>query len=422
MKTRRWWLLNALAFALVLAGLVLRRGELIAMALPLLLFSAAGVARPLTVQLIIRRQLSADHCLGGQPVTVLLEIVNEGPAAIVAYIRDLLPAGVRIHTGQAELTTALKPGGKARVEYQVTASRGLFRFESVYVHTQDSLGLNSWEQELSCPARLAVLPDAEELSASDLEIRPRRTRIFAGTIPARAGGVGLAYFGSRPYQSGDALRWINWKATARRNEPITNEFEQERAADVGIILDARRSADVCANGSSLFEHSVKAALSLANYFIRTGNRVGLLRYGEHLDWTAPGFGRQQQEKILEELIDAQQGDSVVFKELENLPVWLFPTQSQLVLVSPVLRGDVEFIRYLRAREYRVLVVSPDPIAFELSGQLVEGDSALAMAMRIARLQRRATLDKLRRAGVRVVDWNLHEPLARALRRARRELR
>ena len=56
----------------------------------------------------------------------------------------------------------------------------------------------------------------------------------------------MSFWGVREYQMGDSLRHINWKIAARRmiaarqaQELFTNEFEQERIADVGLILDAR---------------------------------------------------------------------------------------------------------------------------------------------------------------------------------------
>jgi uncharacterized protein (DUF58 family) len=422
-RTGRWWLLWGLAFGLTAMGLALRRGDIMALVLPLWLWTLAGASPLPALTLEARRALSRAQAQGGEPVTVTVEVENKSVRPIVAELYDRPPAGLQVVEGSTALQVALAPGERACLEYTVTAHRGLFQFESILTRAGDPWGFRILEQALSCPARLAVLPAVEDLEAADLEIRPRRTRVYAGIIPARAGGTGIEYFGSRPYRPGDELRRLNWKATARRDEPVTDEFEQERAADVAIILDARRVADVCAGGEKLFEHSARAAASLARYFLRQGNRVGLLRYGEHLDWTFPGFGRRQEEKILEALTRARQGDSLVFQELERLPVWLFPAGSQIVLISPVRRKDVPVIRYLRARDWRVLVVSPDPIAFELhrwgnrapAGQRGTWETAV----RLARLERSALLDKLRRVGVRVVDWDVRGSLTQALRCARR---
>ncbi|MCK7482209.1 MAG: DUF58 domain-containing protein [Candidatus Moduliflexus flocculans] len=80
--------------------------------------------------------------------------------------------------------------------------------------------------------------------------------------------------GTRPFVDGDPQRHINWKASARWDTLITNLFEQERIADIGIVLDARKVAEVSNGDESLFEHSVQAAAGLARYFLGKGNRGG----------------------------------------------------------------------------------------------------------------------------------------------------
>jgi len=71
-------------------------------------------------------------------------------------------------------------------------------------------------------------------------IRPRRTNVYSGTIPARLGGPGVEFFGVREYARGDPPAWINWNISARHPQSLySNEFEQERVADIGIVLDSR---------------------------------------------------------------------------------------------------------------------------------------------------------------------------------------
>ena len=127
-----------------------------------------------------------------------------------------------------------------------------------------------------------------------------------------------------------------------------------------------------------------------------------------IEWTFPGYGKPQRARILAALAKADLGEHAVFKELEHLPTRLFPSESQIVLVSPLLRGDVPMLRYLRALGYHVLVISPDPIAFEK--RFLPQDECTALAEGIARMERDATLSKLRRARVNVVEWDLTIPL------------
>jgi uncharacterized protein (DUF58 family) len=223
----------------------------------------------------------------------------------------------------------------------------------------------------------------------------------------------VEFLGIREYQAGDPQRWINWRVSARHPRYLfSNEFEQERIADVGLILDARRQTDIRLPDDSLFEHSVSATASLAEAFLRDGNRVGLLVYGRFLDWTFPGYGKVQRERILQALARAETGESQVFENLDYLPTRYFPAQSQLVLVSPLTGDDVPMLIRLRARGYQLLVIRPDPIAFEVKA--LEVEPSVAVAARIVRVERVMRLRQLQQAGIRIVDWQVDQPFDQAV--------
>jgi uncharacterized protein (DUF58 family) len=251
------------------------------------------------------------------------------------------------------------------------------------------------------------------LALRSIAIRPLRTLAHAGPVPARQGGTGIEFFGVRPYETGDPLRWVNWTKTARHpSELFSNEFEQERIADVGVIVDARLRSNIWSHGDSLFEYAVQAAASLASAFLDAGNRVALLIYGSGIEWTFPGYGKLQRERIMQALAGAHPGERDIFEALEYVPTRLFPPRSQMVIVSPLWGDDLPTIVGLRARGYQTLVVSPDPVAFELAG--MEDHHPTAIAGRIARIERVLLLRRLRQAGVWTVDWPVNRPLDQAL--------
>lgn len=140
---------------------------------------------------------------------------------------------------------------EAMQEYQVTlegetlklGKRGSFEFDTIQVSASDHLDLARQEQSWSRPARLLILPEIRKLGR--IAIRPMRTRFYAGQTPSRQSGSGTDFFGVRMYQPGDPLRAINWRLSARHPRWIfANEYESERIADVGLILDARKRSDV----------------------------------------------------------------------------------------------------------------------------------------------------------------------------------
>ena len=91
-----------------------------------------------------------------------------------------------------------------------------------------------------------------------------------------------------------------------------------------------------------------------------------------------------------------------------MPVRQFPAKSQIVMVSPLLPEDIAIITRLRARGYAVMIVSPDPVAYEA------GDIQ-APAYRLAHAERAFMLRQLRRSGVQVVDWQVEQALEAAVR-------
>ena len=409
-------LLSMIVLLLLVAGLSLRRGEILLLIVPVLAYLVAGIwlsFSPEEVRLRARRKIAQRQLLSREETEVRIEVMNEGRRLAEVGLSEELPQGLMVLDGETRSVVSLGPGERAELEYRVSAERGRFEFTSVRARVADSLGFNLVELELPCPGEILFTPPFEELR--DITIAPRRTKVYSGVVKARLGGTGVEFFGTREYYQGDEFRWIDWNATARLGRLITTEFEQERVADVGLILDARARADVVVEGESLFEYSVQAMASLARYFIKEGNRVGLLIYGRYLDWTFPGYGRLQLVKLMEALTRAEKGDKAIFEGLENIPRRLFPAGSQLVLVSRLLPQDIEVLRRLRAF-YSVIVVSPDPFEFEWARRPERGGAA-ELAQRIGRLRRKLMLGKLREAGIRVVDWKVSQPLKGAAKEA-----
>lgn len=411
---RRLLLLALLVYGLTFGALFALDGRLLVLAIPLLLALGAGLLfGPEALDLTARRELDQERVSAGTPVTVRLTVTNHGGPLEDVLVEDAPPPGLEVVGGQTSLLTSLAPGESAELRYTVRSGRGRFALGPVRVGARDLGDVLRREAavEPAGEAELHVLPDV--LKVRRIDIRPRQTRVYAGTIPARTGGPGVEFFGVRGYAPADPLRHINWRASARHPGALyANEFQQERIADVGLILDARERTNVRREGRSLFEHGVRATAALAEAFLNDGNRVGLLLYGHLLDYTSPGYSRRQRERILRALARAETGDSQVFDDLNYLPTRFFPPKSQIVLVTPLTADDPASLISLRARGYEVLVISPDPVSFER--RALPGTPQVEMAARIARLERALLFRRLRRAGIRIVDWDVDEPFERAL--------
>ena len=400
-------LLGLLIYGLLLAGIGTVHGEFIALALPLVAYLLVGyLMAPEKIKLEATRHMSAERVSPDAEVEVTVTVTNLGSHLEDVLLEDALPAGLTVRSGFNRHLLRLKKGSAYTFKYTVSGPRGAYVLQGLEVSVHDPLAVSRSRVGVEAKGRLFVLPPVTRIR--QVAIRPRRTRVYSGTIPARAGGAGTDFFGVREYQPGDPPSAINWRMSARYVDKFyANEFQQERVADVGIILDGRLRTNEFASGHSLFEYSVQAAASLADALLNQGNRVGLLVYASFLRWTFPGYGKIQRERILHALANARTGESQVFSDLVHLPSRLFPPESQIVLVSPLSDDDLMPLVQLRAQGYEVMVVSPNPVRFELS--YLSTNDINQLAGRVVHMERILLLQRMGRAGIHVLDWDVTEP-------------
>ena len=406
--------LGIITYLLLLAGMATVHGEIFMLMLPLVVYLLTGyLFAPDELKLEVTRQLSAERVAPNSDIQITVTVTNRGSLLEEVLLEDILPADLKIVSGHTRHLVRLPKGGTYTFTYTVTGPRGGYGFEKVRVKVNDHLSVTSREVQLEAKGQLFIFPPVMRLR--HVAIHPRRTRVYAGLIPAKAGGSGTEFFGVREYQPGDSPRTINWRASAHSMDDLySNEFQQERVADVGIVLDGRLRSNEFARGHSMFEYSVQAAAALADALLMQGNRVGLLVYATYLQWTIPGYGKVQRERILHSLAHAKPGVSEVFSDLAHIPTRLFPPESQIILVSPVLEDDLKPLVQLRAQGYQVLTICPDPVQFELS--YLEKNRNVELASRVIKLERALLLQKVQRAGIQVLDWDVSEPFDLVVKR------
>jgi uncharacterized protein (DUF58 family) len=413
--TSRAWLIVFLLFFLLMDALLTVNGALAAFAIPFVLYLGAGVLlAPSLPPLQARRSLDQDTVLQDRPVHARIEI--EGFTATVeeAYISDVENDELALVAGATQTCQRLVKGQSAHLDYTFTASRSNIVFRDIEVSANDPFNLFHYHQTLTAPANVLVLPVYAPIRS--FRIRPASTHGFAGSIPIHRGGSGLSFFGVREYQPGDPQRQLNWRVAARYEDSLfTNEYEQERIADVGIILDARSRNNLSVNGKSFFEYAVHAAAVVSEALLHDGNRVSLLVYGNVSQRVFPGYGKPQLRRILRVLARLRVSNNTALDSLRYLPTRQFPSRSQLIMVSPLGMDDLPILLGLRSQGYSLMVISPDLVEFE--SRLYPDETIFQQAARLARIERAAILRNLRRAGVELVDWDTRQALDQTIQLA-----
>ena len=426
-KSRLYYLITLISL-LIFAGLALRSAAILTLSVPLLAYLGAAVyLAPRQAALLAERSLEVRLADGtpqaapppeapervlpaGSLVTVRVSVKNQGGELSEAVITD----------GPWGHATSLETGASSEWEYSFTPRRGRLVFPDLEALAGDPFGLFARRVAIPAPTdgrtrgALLTLPYSQPLKR--LPLRPPLLRGFAGPVAARRPGSGTDFYGVREYQPGDSPRHLNWRMSSKHEHDLfTNEYEGERFADIGLILDARQSRNLISPGGELFEAGVLAAASLGQTLLRDGHRVSLLVYGFSMERVMPGAGRAQGERLLRALAAARPLHNYALDNLNYLPTRMFPPHSQIVFVSPLAEEDFGPLVRHRALGYDVLVVSPNPVEFEAREISPSGDSEHTLAVRLARIERDLLVRRLERYGVWVVDWAVHRPLGEALR-------
>jgi len=384
------------------------------MALPFLTYFGLGILQsPSAGKLRFHATRAVEKIDAGGGI-VRIAACNRGGETVHLRLTDPLQPGMRLAEGQTQTLAALRAGEEARLEYTFHSGRGSFTWESVRAVASDPLGVVETELHLPAAARFQVQPELKKFRP--FPIRPQRTLHTAGSIPARMGGRGTDFWGVREYHPGDPLRRLDWRRTARHpGQFYSKEFEQEEIAEIGLILDARQKTDLRAGENGLFEHSARAAASLAEMFLRQGNRVSLLIFGKEIEFLFPGYGKNQLHRILHALSKAVPVMNPDFDSLHFLPLHMFSSRSFIMILSPLAPGDWRLFPRLRAHGYPALLISPDPIDY--ARRALPDDRTTGLATRLAQIERRLQIGKITQLWIPVVEWQVDRPLDPLVRAA-----
>ena len=72
------------------------------------------------------------------------------------------------------------------------------------------------------------------------------------------------------------IRNINWKATAKRNQLMVNQFQDERSQPIYNIIDKGRAMKMPFEGLSLLDYAINSTLVLSNVALKKQDKAGTL--------------------------------------------------------------------------------------------------------------------------------------------------
>ncbi|HZY77719.1 MAG TPA: DUF58 domain-containing protein [Jatrophihabitantaceae bacterium] len=283
--TRATCLLAAGATALlcgVLLGQVdLTRAGVLALAVPLL---SAVVVHRSRVLIANRRRVEPEHASSGDDVLVHLTITNRsrlGSGALM--LEDQLPSSL---PGKARFVLDSLASRESRtVTYRLNnLSRGRYRTGPLQVRLTDPFHLIDLRRGFTATTDFVVRPVVDVL--------PALSPPLAHDLGDNAGSHSIGTHGAddastREYRTGDPLRKIHWRSTARMGALMVRQEERPWQGRATVVLDLRESAHVSRLASdgapdrderdrSSLEWAISAAASIGSHLLAAGRAVELI--------------------------------------------------------------------------------------------------------------------------------------------------
>jgi uncharacterized protein (DUF58 family) len=166
----------------------------------------------------------------------------------------------------------LPPHEKASITLPIIPKRrGRIWVDRVWTRWLGPMGFVEFSKILSVDRVIDVIPNVRGVHKTAIQFLTNET-IFGEKVQQK--GEGTEFEALREYRSGDDIRFIDWKHSARHNKLLSKEFRTERNHQIIMGFDTGHLMVEPLGGMPRLDHCINAALRLAYISLRSGDLVG----------------------------------------------------------------------------------------------------------------------------------------------------
>ena len=252
----------------------------------------------------VRREM-AEKFSNGDRNPIKLVVKNQYPFPVSLRIIDELPD--QFQERNFSLHARLQPGESREMGYDLRPKeRGEYLFHSINVFIRSPFGLLIRRKILDGDKTVRVLPSYHSLRQYEL-LALSNNLAESGNKRIRKLGHSLEFEQIKEYVTGDDIRSLNWKATARKGgQLMVNNFTDEKSQQVYCLIDKGRVMKMPFDGMSLLDYAINATLILSRVALIKQDKAGLLTFADQIGTFLPaGRKAMQMSHILEILYNQQ---------------------------------------------------------------------------------------------------------------------
>lgn len=306
-------------------------------------------------------RIAGEKFSNGDINKVQLQITNLFHFRITIKIIDEIP--VQFQQRDFSVDAVLNSEETQNISYTLRpVERGEYIFNDTNVFVKSPLQLIIRRIKKEGTQMVKVLPSYLQLRQFEL-MAYSNNLAEAGSRKIRKIGHSLEFEQIKEYVTGDDIRSINWKATARKGgQLMVNNYTDERSQQVYCVIDKGRVMKMPFEGMTLLDYAINATLILSRVALIKQDKAGLVTFAENIGHFLPADRKaSQMGSILETLYNQQ--TKFLESDFEKLYAHVRTRISQRSLIVlftnfESLSGLQRQLPYIRsiARNHLVLVV------------------------------------------------------------------
>jgi uncharacterized protein (DUF58 family) len=230
---------------------------------------------------ITAKRETPEKLSNGDENEIKLKISNQYSFKIEALIIDEIP--FQFQKRDFQIIKNIESNQKTNINYFLKPSqRGEYVFGNLNIYVSSPLKLISRKYVFDNNQMVPTYPSFIQLRKYDLMAFSNKMFMY-GLKKIRRIGHTMEFEQIKEYVLGDDIRTINWKATAKKNALMVNQFQDEKSQAVYLIIDKGRVMKMPFNGLSLLDYSINSTLALANIILKKSDKVGMFTFSKKVE-------------------------------------------------------------------------------------------------------------------------------------------
>ena len=226
-------------------------------------------------------RLVTDRFSIGDDNKVVINLENNYAFPVKASVIDELP--IQFQEREWIRRTKIEKGEKHDLEYLLKPmTRGEYVFNNINVFAHGPLQLVKRRFIFEATQTVKVYPSYIQMRRYQLLAVSNRLQ-EAGVKKIRKIGHSMEFEQIKEYVRGDDYRTINWKATARKDALMVNNYTDERSQQIYCLVNKGRVMKMPFNGMTLLDHAINASLVLSNVALVKQDKAGVITFEKNLD-------------------------------------------------------------------------------------------------------------------------------------------